>query len=249
MNNYKDYERPSVAADVAAFGIDSEKSDNKRELDDKQLKILLVKRGEEPFKGLYSLPGGFLRPGETIESAALRELKEETGLSDAKLIPLKTYSEPQRDPRGWVISCAFAALTRTIEPDTAEMSDAESSCWLTVEMRNSVILLGDGEVVIKLKNGRAFSDELAFDHAQVIYDAVLKLRDEVKNHDIIFDLLPEYFTIADLQKPYEIITGKKEAAANFRRKMSKKIEETDLFDNGGAMHRPSKLYKRRSDEE
>ncbi|MBO5163399.1 MAG: NUDIX hydrolase [Ruminococcus sp.] len=249
MNDYKDYERPSVAADVAAFGIDSEKSDNKRELDDKQLKILLVKRGEEPFKGLYSLPGGFLRPNETIESAALRELKEETGLAEAKLIPLKTYSDPERDPRGWVISCAFAALTRTIELDTEETSDAESSCWLTVEMRSSVILIDDGAIVIKLKNGRALSEELAFDHAQIIYDAFLKLRDEVKNHDIIFDLLPEYFTIADLQKPYEIITGKKEAAANFRRKMSKKIEETELFDNGGAMHRPSKLYKRRSDEE
>lgn len=249
MNDYKDYERPSVAADIAAFGIDSEKSDNKRELDDKQLKILLVKRGEEPFKGLYSLPGGFLRPGETIESAALRELKEETGLSEAKLIPLKTYSEPERDPRGWIISCAFAALTRTIELDTEEMSDAESSCWMTVEMRSSVILIDDGAVVIKLKNGKAFSEELAFDHAQIIYDAFLKLRDEVKNHDIIFDLLPEFFTIADLQKPYEIITGKKEAAANFRRKMSKKIEETELFDNDGAMHRPSKLYKRRCVEE
>lgn len=246
--NYKDYDRPSVAADVAAFGIDSEKTANKRELDDKKLKILLVKRGEEPYKNLYSLPGGFLRPTETVEQAALRELKEETGLEEAKLITLKTYSEQGRDPRGWVISCTFVALTRTIELNTDDKSDAESAEWFTIEMRNSVILIDDGIIVIKIKNGKASSEELAFDHAQIIYDAYLKLQDEAKTHDIVFDLLPEYFTIADLQKPYEMITGKKEAAANFRRKMSRKIEETEFYDNDGAMHRPSKLYKRRSEE-
>lgn len=249
MNNYKNYERPSVAADIVTLGIDSERSENKRELDSKMLKILLIKRGEEPFKGQYSLPGGFLRPTETIEEAALRELKEETGINTATLIPLKTYSAPDRDPRGWIISCAFAALIRTIDTNTAEISDAESSCWLTIEMKNKVILIDDGDIVIKIKDGKAISEELAFDHAQIIYDAYLKLRDEVINHDIIFDLLPEYFTIADLKIPYEMITGKKEAAANFRRKISKKIEETDMFDNGGAMHRPSKLYKRSSEQE
>lgn len=246
--NYKDYERPSVAADVVTFGIDSEKAYNKRELDDKKLKILLVKRGEEPYKNLYSLPGGFLRPSETVEQSALRELKEETGLENAKLITLKTYSEQARDPRGWVISCAFIALTRTIELNTDDKSDAESAEWLTVEMRNSVILIDDGTVVIKIKGGKASSEELAFDHAQIIYDAYLKLRDEAKTHDIVFDLLPEYFTIANLQKPYEMITGKKEAPANFRRKMSGKIVETEFYDDSKAMHRPSRLYKRRTDE-
>lgn len=248
MNNYKEYERPSVAADIVTFGIDSERPENKRELDSKMLKILLIKRGEEPFKGQYSLPGGFLRPTEIIEEAALRELNEETGINTATLIPLKTYSAPDRDPRGWIISCAFAALIRTIDTNTAEISDAESAFWVTVEMKNNVILINDGDIVIKISDGKAVSDGLAFDHAQIIYDAFLKLRDEVINHDIIFDLLPEYFTIADLQIPYEMITGKKEAAANFRRKMSKKIEETDMFDNGGAMHRPSKLYKRSSEQ-
>lgn len=248
MNNYKEYERPSVAADIVTFGIDSERPENKRELDNKMLKILLIKRGEEPFKGQYSLPGGFLRPTETIEEAALRELNEETGINTATLIPLKTYSTPDRDPRGWIVSCAFAALIRTIDTNTAEISDAESAFWVTVEMKDKVILINDGDIVIKIRDGKAVSDELAFDHAQIIYDAFLKLRDEVINHDIIFDLLPEYFTIADLQVPYEMITGKKEAAANFRRKMSKKIEETDMFDNGGAMHRPSKLYKRSSEQ-
>lgn len=249
MNNYKEYERPSVAADIVTFGIDSERPENKRALDNKMLKILLIKRGEEPFKGQYSLPGGFLRPTETIEGAALRELNEETGINSATLIPLKTYSAQDRDPRGWIISCAFLALIRTIDTKTAEISDAESAFWVTLEMKHDAILINDGDIVIKIKDGKAVSGDLAFDHAQIIYDAFLKLKDEVMNHDIIFDLLPEYFTIADLQIPYEMITGKKEIPANFRRKISKKIVETDMFDNGGAMHRPSKLYKRSSEQE
>lgn len=248
MNNYKDYERPSVAADIVTFGIDSESPENKRELDNKMLKILLVKRGEEPYKSQYSLPGGFLRPTETIEKAALRELKEETGINTAKLIPLKTYSNPNRDPRGWIISCAFMALISTIETNTDDDSDAESSFWLSIETSADEINIGNGEIIISIENGQAYCDKLAFDHAQIIYDAFLKLKDEVINHNIIFDLLPQYFTIADLQIPYEMITGKKEAAANFRRKISRKIEETDMFDNGGAMHRPSKLYKRRIEQ-
>lgn len=246
--SYKDYERPSVAADIITFGIDSERAENKRELDNKQLKILLVKRGEAPFKDCYSLPGGFLRPEETIEEAAMRELAEETGVKSAKLIPLKTYSKIGRDPRGWIISCAFMALIRTIEPSTSVNSDAESSDWLTITTAGDDMLIGDGEIIIKSNDGIAESSQLAFDHGQIIYDAFMKLKDEVVNHDIIFDLLPEYFTMADLQKPYELITGKKEAAANFRRKMAKKIEETEMYDNGGAMHRPSKLYKRSSEQ-
>ncbi len=246
MYNYKDYERPSVAADIVTFGIDSKKPENKRELDRKKLKILLIKRGEEPFKGQYSLPGGFLRPNETIEQAALRELLEETGIENPKLMPLRTYSIPDRDPRGWIISCGFIALIPTMETITSDNSDAESSFWLSIEMRDNEINIENGEIIITIENEKAYCKQLAFDHAQIIYEAIFKLKDEVINHDLIFDLVPEYFTIADLQVPYEMITCKKECAANFRRKIIRKIVETDMFDNGGAMHRPSKLYKRKS---
>lgn len=244
MDNYKNYERPSVASDIVAFGVDSERAENKRELDCKKLKILLVKRGQEPFKGCYSLPGGFLRPYETVEQAGLRELKEETGVENARLIPLKVYSELNRDPRGWIISCAFVALIRTIETTTEDLSDAESAYWFPIEMVDDKIIIGDEVITITITDEKAESKELAFDHAQIIYDAFLKLRDEVVYHDIIFELLPELFTIADLQIPYEIITGTRETSGNFRRKMAKKIEETEKTYNGGAMHRPSKLYRR-----
>ncbi|SFC99780.1 ADP-ribose pyrophosphatase YjhB, NUDIX family [Ruminococcus albus] len=230
------------------FGIDSIKSADKKTLDTKKLKLLLVRRGEEPFMGSYSLPGGFLRKGETIEEAAIRELKEEAGVNEPKLINLGVYSKPQRDPRGWIISCCFIALTNTVELSTAAGSDAESAHWLDLEATNTedgltLKLHDDGEVVYEYSCGGMRSDKLAFDHGEMILDAFLKLRDEVINHDMIFGLMPEYFTISDLQQPYEAITGIHLSPQGFRKKVIGKLAETELFDEAAA-HRTSRLYRK-----
>lgn len=248
MYSIENFERPSVASDCVVFGIDSTEPDSPRNLKQRKLKILLVKRGEEPFMNHYSLAGGFLRNGETIEETALRELKEEAGVSDPKIINIGVYSKSNRDPRGWIISCAFLALTRTVKLSTAEDSDAFDAHWLNFEYDDSdgeKITLSDGdeEIVISYNNGKPEKNPLAFDHAKIIYDAFLKLRDEVINHDIIFDLMPPLFAISDLQQPYEIITGKKTSPQNFRKKMSYKIRETEFFDEKSA-HRTSKLYEK-----
>ena len=129
MDSTENYPRPSVAADAAVFGIAEQKATDPKALRPRTLNILLVQRGAEPFRGLYSLPGGFLRPGETIEQAACRELTEETGVVQPRIIPLKAYSAPHRDPRGWVVSCAFLGLTRTVRLSTAEGSDAAGAQW------------------------------------------------------------------------------------------------------------------------
>lgn len=246
----ENFERPSVASDCVVFGIDSIEPDSPRSLKQRKLKILLVKRGEEPFINKYSLAGGFLRNGETIEETALRELKEEAGVSDPKIINIGVYSSADRDPRGWIISCAFLALTRTVELSTADYSDALDAHWLTFEYENEKITLSDGteEIIIHYNNGQPEKNPLAFDHAKIIYDAFMKLRDEVQNHDIIFDLMPPLFAISDLQQPYEIITGKRTSPQNFRKKMSSKIRETDFFDEKSA-HRTSKLYEKIPQEE
>ncbi|MBD5160339.1 MAG: NUDIX hydrolase [Ruminococcus sp.] len=246
----ENFERPSVASDCVVFGLDSIEPDSPRSLKQRKLKILLVKRGEEPFINRYSLAGGFLRKGETIEETALRELKEEAGVSDPKIINLGIYSSPERDPRGWIISCAFLALTRTVKLSTADYSDALDAHWLDFEYANETITLSDGteEIVIHYKDGQPEKNVLAFDHAKIIYDAFMKLRDEVIHHDIVFDLMPSMFAISDLQQPYEIITGKKTSPQNFRKKMSSKIRETDVFDTKSA-HRTSKLYERIPQEE
>lgn len=241
----ENFERPSVAADCVVFGIDTAAPDSPRSLKQHMLKVLLIKRGEEPFMNRYSLAGGFLRRGETIEQTARRELQEEAGVSDPKIMNIGVYSKADRDPRGWIISCAFLALTRTVELSTAEYSDALDAHWLNFEYDDEKITLSDEkeEIIINYCNGQPDKNPLAFDHAKIIYDAFLKLRDEVVNHDIIFDLMPPLFAISDLQQPYEIITGKKTSPQNFRKRMSSKIRETEFFSETAA-HRTSKLYEK-----
>ena len=105
-----DYERPSVTADIAAFMIRTEVRDNYRQDSGNKLCLLLVKRGGHPYKDHWALPGGFLQPGETIEECALREVQEETNVLPVSLMPVGVFSEPGRDPRGWIISHAFASV-------------------------------------------------------------------------------------------------------------------------------------------
>lgn len=244
----KDYDRPSVAADAVVFGIDSIRSSDRKSLKQKKLKLLLVKRGEEPFIGNFCLPGGFLRNGETIEEAASRELKEEAGVIEPQLINLGVYSKPERDPRGWIISCCFIALTNTVELSTAAGSDAASAHWLDLEAENDgeelKLRLYNGEhTVYEYSSGKTSVNELAFDHGDMIKDAFLKLRDEVINHDVIFSLMPKYFSISDLQQPYEAITGIHLSPQGFRKKIIGKLTETELFDEAAA-HRTSRLYQK-----
>lgn len=251
MYSIENYDRPSVAADSVVFGIDTVSGENRKSLKQKKLKILLIRRGEEPFKGRLSLPGGFLRKGETIEQAALRELEEESGVHSPKMIHLGVYSKTDRDPRGWIISCAYLALTRTVELSTDTDSDAEEAMWFDLEYRSAddsetiVISKDDESFYIECRDGKVRGDTLAFDHAQIVFDAFKKLRDEVVHHDIIFDLMPEYFAISDLQQPYEAIVGTRLTPQGFRKKMMSKIEETEFYDEAAA-HRTSKLYKKQN---
>lgn len=240
------YDRPSVAVDTVVFGVDDCKSAT---MDEKKLKILLVKRGEEPFMDMYSLPGGFLRKDETVEEAVRRELEEEAGVTSSKLIPLKVYSKTGRDPRGWIISDAFISLTNTVELSTLENSDAKEAVWLdlTYDSDNDTIHIGDDTIISA--DGFVLGSQIAFDHGQIIYDAFKKLQDEVRYHDIIFDLMPELFTISDLHNPYKTILDKTETIQAFRKRIMPKIEETDLYDNTTSAHRKSKLYKRKPKED
>lgn len=243
-----DYERPSVAVDAAVFGVDDHKSST---MDEKILKILLVKRGEEPFKGMYALPGGFLRKNETADEAVGRELAEEAGVMSSKLIPLRVYSEQGRDPRGWIISAAYISLTNTVQLFTAHNSDAAEAVWMAFRYEvtggSERIIISSDETALEIiaENGRVIKNDLPFDHGTIIYEAFKKLQDEVKYHDIIFDLMPELFTVSDLHGPYRMILQKDESMQAFRKRMAPKIEETDIYDDTTAAHRKSKLYRRK----
>lgn len=130
-----DYERPSVAADTVIFTVTDTAADNYRKLPEKELRILLVRRGGHPFLGKWALPGGFVRPNETAEQAAVRELREETGVDDVYLEQLWTFTDIGRDPRTWVMSCSYMALIDSSRFRLKAGDDAEDASWFKASYR------------------------------------------------------------------------------------------------------------------
>lgn len=128
-----DYERPSVAADIVIFTVSEEEKENYRKLPKKELRILLIKRGVHPYLGKWALPGGFVRPFETTEQAAVRELKEETNVDHMYLEQLYTFSDLERDPRTWVISCSYLALLDSKKLEVKAGDDAAKASWFRVQ--------------------------------------------------------------------------------------------------------------------
>ena len=108
------YPRPSLAVDMAVFSVIRQETGNYRKLPEQKLSVLLIERAEHPFQNQWALPGGFVLPNETVETAARRELEEETGIKETDLRQLHIFSEPERDPRGWIISSSFSILTSSI---------------------------------------------------------------------------------------------------------------------------------------
>ncbi len=190
------------------------------------LMVLLVQRRGEPFAGHWAFPGGFVDPEESLDQAAARELREETTVSDVYLEQLYTFGEPRRDPRGRVISVAYFALVR--QPlDVVGGDDAADARWFP---------LGN-------------LPPLAFDHKLILDYALERVRNKVEYTNVVYSLLPETFTLTELQRVYEVILGRHLDKRNFR----KKIGSLDLVAPTGDLrrdgaHRPAKLYRFRSRE-
>lgn len=167
-----------------------------------KLSVLLVKRGVEPYKGRWAFPGGFMNMDESAEEGALRELQEETGLKGAYIRQFHTFTAPERDPRERVITIAYYALVRMQE--VAGGDDADDARWFTLD-----------EV-----------PQLAFDHDQILRKAQKALRQQIHFEPIGFELLPEAFTIKELQNLYEAILDVHFDRRNFYNKM-KRLEMLD----------------------
>lgn len=127
-----DYTRPSVACDMVIFTVMDADAGNYRRLPEKQLRVLLIERGGHPFLGCWALPGGFVRPAETVGQAAARELREETGVENVYLEQLGVFSDPGRDPRTWVMSCAHMALIDSGQVRLQAGDDAQNAAWFLV---------------------------------------------------------------------------------------------------------------------
>lgn len=178
-----------------------------------RLCVLLVRRGAHPHKGRWALPGGFVREREDIEAAARRELAEETGVhAQAHLEQLRCYGEPHRDPRMRVISVAYLALLPD-PPRPAAGSDAEYARYWPVDD-----LTADEPDEPEGPTRRA-GRVLAFDHDQILADAVERARAKLEYTSLGATFLEEPFTIADLRRVYEAVWGVELHPANFRRKV------------------------------
>lgn len=180
------YPHPAVAVDCVIFGYDGN-----------DIKVLLIQRGNYPYKTSWAFPGGFMNINETAEQAALRELKEETGLKDVIVRQLYTYTDIDRDPRERVISIAHYALTRISEVKAGD--DAKDAKWFSLS---------------EIPN-------LAFDHDVILNKALTTLKERICFEPIVFELLPEIFKMSELQNVYEKILGIKFDRRNFYKKMNK----------------------------
>jgi ADP-ribose pyrophosphatase YjhB (NUDIX family) len=256
------FARPSVTVDIVIFTVANVSGDNYRKLSEKELRILLIRRGGHPYLGQWALPGGFVRPDETVGEAANRELIEETGINGEYLEQLYTFSAPERDPRTWVISCAHMALIDSKRIDIKAGSDASDAQWFVVKMENTAelgrtkLLLSNKNIdlssIIVTKPGETElqiieNNGLAFDHAEIIVCAVNRLRAKLEYTDLAFSLMPETFTLTELQQVYEAILGKPLFKAAFRRKLIDLVQETGQYTSDKG-HRPAKLYKRTKQE-
>lgn len=206
----------AVAVDAVVFGISRSASDNYRKLGKQSLNILLIRRSEYPFKNKLSLPGGFVLPNETIDETAKRVLKEKTGLDEIYCEQLYTFGDINRDPRMRVISCAYIAL---VDAAKTRINNVE---WVPMNV---------------IKN-----EDLAFDHVAIITEALKRLRGKINYTDIVFHMMPETFTISQLQEIYQTVLEKELLPAAFRRTIAHKITQTEEFTHS-AGHRPSRLYK------
>ena len=200
----KDYPRPSVAVDLVILTII-----------DAQLRVLVVKRQNHPFKGEWALPGGFVRVGETakdqgedLDAAARRELQEETGLDPERvhIEQLYTFGKAGRDPRMRVISVSYFALVRPdLAPFVKAGGDATHADWLPIE---------------QLKKA-----QLAFDHTEIVEAALARVRNKLEYSGIAFDLVPLTFTIPELRHVYSIVLDKEMDPGNFRRKFNRMLDD------------------------
>lgn len=195
-------------------------------LQKEDLRVLLIQRKYEPYQGRWAIPGGFVQMGESLEEAARRELMEETAVSNVYLEQLFTFGKPDRDPRTRVITIAYIALVPhdAIQPQAGD--DAAEAAWFSMNDLPS----------------------LAFDHEEIIDYALTRLRYKLEYTTVGFELLPDQFTLTELQQAYELILGETLDKRNFR----SKIISANILEESGKMKqegkgRPAKLYQYRQD--
>ena len=209
------YKRPNTTVDVVIFTIIN-----------KQLHVLTVKRAEEPFKGMWSLIGGYvdIEKDKNLESTATRKLQEKTGVQTPYLEQFETIGNADRDPRGWSITTVYFALISSEGVELKTGKGTNDIKWSKIEKRK-------------------IEEPLAFDHAEILQRCTERLRNKVLYTSLPIHLMPSEFTLSELQKVYEILLGQKIEHKSFRRRM---LGADILVEAEGMRHegrRPAQLYR------
>ena len=256
-NNELKMDKFALSTDVLIFSVSKGEAKTCRNLSDKFFSILLVRRNKEPFKDTWCLPGGFVKENESIDEAADRILEKVTNLSNIYKEQLYTFGDVDRDPRTRVISTAYMAL---IDKQKITNQLSEDASWFNIHITEennkvNVVLENDddtiefvikkelvAETTKKYKYKTIKNEKIAFDHDKIILTGIERMKNKVKDTDIVFNMMPEYFTLGELQQIYEVILDKKLLDPAFRRIIADKVEKTNkMIKTGG--HRPSVLFR------
>jgi 8-oxo-dGTP diphosphatase len=207
------YARAALTVDCVVFGLAFQ--------DGATLQILLIQRGLPPFLGRWALPGGFVRLDETLDEAARRELREETGIERIFLEQLRAFGDLERDPRERVVTIAHVGLVKLSDHRIRAATDAANAAWFAIDDL----------------------PPLAFDHDAIVAEALTTLRRRVRQQPLGFELLPPRFTLTQLQRVYEAILGRALDKRNFRKKVLALgiLRELDEVEQDVA-HRAARLY-------
>ena len=207
----KKYEFAVIATDTVIFTIK-----------DDELNVLLIKMKKKLFQGLWAIPGGLVKPNESVDSSAKRNLFEKTRMKDVYLEQLYTFGKINRDPSGRVVAVAYFALIPASDIRLKTLKDSDDTDWFPVNLL----------------------PELAYDHDKIVNFAVERLKSKLAYTNIAYGLLPEEFTLSELQKIYEIILDRKMDKRNFRKKiLSLKLLSRTGNKTQGKAHRPANLYR------
>jgi 8-oxo-dGTP diphosphatase len=212
-----EWPRPALTVDVALFTVAGA-------LQGLRLRVLLIERNQEPYRGAWALPGGFVREDEGLDEAARRELAEETGVRDVPLYQVTTVGTPGRDPRGHVVTVLYAGLVQGDRHVLTATGDSAAARWFDVDAVAGL--------------------PLAFDHAALLGRALEHLRRQISEAPLLFELLPETFTLSELQALTEALLGRPLDRRNFRRK----VKEVEILAPAAGTrragpHRPAQLYR------
>jgi len=214
-----EWPRPGVTVDICLFTVTGA-------LNALRLQVLLIERDDEPWRGMWALPGGFVRENEDLDAAAQRELQEETGIPQAMLEQVEAVGTPGRDTRGHIITIVYVGLAAGDRHELKARGDARDARWFDLGPDTHL-------------------PHLAFDHDELLQRGLRHLRRRLGEAPICFELLPDTFTMSELQALTESILGRPLDRRNFRRKIIKELHLVQPADGkrhqGG--HRPAQLFR------